>query len=108
MPFNVVLTKAAARDVEELYDYIARHDTPEKAAHVLNKIEAVVAGLSTSPNRGAFPKELLELGIREYREIFFKPYRVLYRIVDTRVCVLLVVDDRRDMQSLLHRRLFED
>ncbi len=31
MPFAVLLTNDAARDLEELYDYIALHDAPQKA-----------------------------------------------------------------------------
>jgi len=41
----------------------------------------------------------------EFREAHYKPYRVIYRIVDTQVIVYCVVDGRRDMQSFLQRRL---
>ncbi|RPH51397.1 MAG: type II toxin-antitoxin system RelE/ParE family toxin [Desulfobacteraceae bacterium] len=61
--------------------------------------------LSVSPGWGANPKELLALGLREYREIFFKPYRIIYRVMDKKVYILLIADGRRDMQSLLQRRL---
>jgi toxin ParE1/3/4 len=101
------LTKDALRDLEELYDYIALHDTPRKADYFLDKIEKTFSNLSEPPERGAYPKELLALGIREYREIFFKPYRIIYRIMKKKVFVLLIVDGRRDMQSLLQRRLLD-
>jgi len=65
----------------------------------------VVATLAAFPERGSFPKELLALGIREYRETYFKPYRVIYRIAGKRVYVYLVADGRRDMQTMLARRL---
>ncbi|RKZ36397.1 MAG: type II toxin-antitoxin system RelE/ParE family toxin [Gammaproteobacteria bacterium] len=107
MPFPVMLTDDAARDLDELYDYIDLHDAPGKAAHVLEQIEKAFTSLSESPERGAYPKELLALGIREYREIFFKPYRIIYRVIENNVYVLLIVDGRRDMQSLLQRRLLE-
>jgi len=42
---------------------------------------------------------------RDLAEIFFKPYRIISRIMDKNVYVLLMVDGRRDMQSLLQRRL---
>jgi len=71
----------------------------------LARIETVLAGLSDSPERGAYPKKLLGLGIREYREIFFKPYRIIYRIVEKNVYIHLIVDGRRDMQTLLQMRL---
>ena len=107
MSFAVLLTNDAARDLDELYDYIARHDTPKKADYVLEQIEKTFFRLSEFPERGVYPKELLALGIREYREIFFKPYRILYRVLDKKVYVLLIVDGRRDMQTLLQRRLLD-
>ena len=107
MTFAVFLTNDAAHDLNELYDYIALHDSPRKADHVLEQIEKTFSTLSEFPERGVYPKELLKLGIREYREIFFKPYRVIYRVMDKNVYVLLIVDGRRDMHSLLQRRLLD-
>jgi toxin ParE1/3/4 len=107
MPFAVLLTADAAGDLEELYHYLTLHDAPGKAEQVLAKIEKTFNSLSESPERGVYPKELLALGIREYREIFFKPYRVIYRVMGDIVYVLLIVDGRRDMQALLQRRLLE-
>lgn len=105
MPFAVLLTADTARDLEDLYQYIAVHDATGKADHVLTNIENVFVSLSESPERGVYPKELLALGIRDYREIFFKPYRVIYRVAGDVVHVLLITDGRRDMQTLLQRRL---
>jgi toxin ParE1/3/4 len=107
MPFDVFLTDDAERDLDELYDYISNHDSPRKADYVLEQIEKAFLKLSEVPERGAYPKELLELELREYREIFFKPYRIIYRVIDKNVYVLLIADGRRDMQALLQRRLLE-
>lgn len=107
MSFAVLLIDDAAHDLDELYDHIARQYAPEKADYVLEEIEKAFARLSEFPERGAYPKELLALGIREYREIFFKPYRIIYRIMDKNVYVPLIVDGRRNMQTLLQRRLLE-
>jgi toxin ParE1/3/4 len=46
------------------------------------------------------------LGIREYRQNFFKPYRMIYRMTGQQVVVYLIADGRRDMQTLLARRMF--
>ena len=56
MPFAVLLTNAATRDLEELYDFIAEHDTPRKANFVLKQIEKAFTKLSEYPERGAYPK----------------------------------------------------
>ena len=68
-------------------------------------IERVFAGLSENPRRGSYPKELLDLGIREYREVFFKPCRIIYREIEDDIHVLVIADGRRDMRTLLERRL---
>jgi len=107
MRFSVFLTDDAARDLEELHDCLSLHDGPGKADHVIVRIEKAFNSLSEFPRRGVYPRELLALGIREYREIFFKPYRIIYRIIEDKVYVLLIADGRRDMQTLLQRRLLQ-
>lgn len=106
MAYEVLLTEDAEKDLEELYDHLSEHDLSERANHVLSKIADTFSSLSKLPHRGAYPKELLTLGIREYREVFFKPYRIVYRVIGETVYVLLIADGRRDMQTLLQRRLF--
>lgn len=105
MPFLVQLTDDAVRDLEEICDYIEQHDAPGKADHILEQIERAFDSLAKHPRRGNYPKELLDIGIREYREIFFKPYRIIYRVMGQNVYVLVIADGRRDMQTLLQRRL---
>lgn len=105
MPFEVFLTNDAAGDLEQLYEYISEHDTPEKADHVLGKIEGAFSRLSDSPNQGAYPRELSALGIKEFREIFFKPYRIIYRVIDRKVYVMAIADGRREMRAVLEKRL---
>ena len=107
MSFLVQLTDDATRDLEEICDYIDRHDSPGRADRVLERIEKAFNDLSEHPQRGSYPKELLDIGIREYREIFFKPYRIIYRITENNVYVLVIADGRRDMQALLERRLLQ-
>lgn len=105
MPFGVVLTDDALRDLDDLCSYIAEHDSRTAAAYVLDHVEKALASLAELPERGRHPRELADLGITEFREIFFKPYRLIYRIEKRRVIVYLIADGRRDMQSLLARRL---
>lgn len=103
--YEVLLTAGAEQDLESIYDYIADFDCKANADHVLDRLLEVVESLSTFPERGAYPKELAALGIREYRQTAFKPYRVIYRVIGQRVYIYVIADGRRDMQSLLARRL---
>jgi len=97
MDYCVLLTRSAARDLEHIYDYIAEHDLPQNADYMLDRLEAVIDGLCHFPNRGSIPKELLALGIREYREVHFKPYHIIYRMMEGSIYVYLIADGRRDI-----------
>jgi toxin ParE1/3/4 len=108
MPYRVLLTQDAVNDLEELDTWIATHDSLERADYVLDSISEAFQRLTELPERGAYPKELSALGIREFREVFFKPYRIIYRVERRIVYVYLVADGRRDMQTLLTRRLLTD
>lgn len=108
MRYEVLITPSAERDLEQLVDYIADHDSPARADHVLAKLLDVISGLASFPERGSFAKELLTLGVRDFRQVFFKPYRVIYRVAGAQVFIMVVVDARRDLQALLARRLLSD
>ncbi len=105
MTFPVFLTDDASRDLEELYDFIQANDSTEKAEYVLSRLEDSFQHLRENPERGGYPDELLVIGIRDYRQIRFKPYRIIYRIIAGRVYIMVIADGRRDMQALLQRRL---
>ena len=105
MACPVLLTEDAAGDLRYIYTYVAEHDSPKKAEYVLDWIEKKFINLGEQPKRGVFVKELLDLGIRDFREIFFKPYRIIYRIDSDKIYVYFIADGRRDMQTLLQRRI---
>ena len=105
MSYKVLLTHSAERDLESIYDYIAENDTQANADYVLDKLMEVAESLAAFPERGSYPKELLALGIREYRQAHFKPYRLIYLVSGKQVIVYIIADGRRDMQTLLARRM---
>jgi toxin ParE1/3/4 len=103
--YEVILTEHALLDLDDIAHYIALHDTLEKAEQVAHRIEKAFSSLATLPNRGNHPRELLAMGNRSFREAHYKPYRIVYRVLDREVLVLIVADGRRDMRALLARRL---
>ena len=103
--FDILLTEGAEQDLEAIHDFISEFDRLANANYVLDQLMDVVESLSKFPERGSYPKELVGLGIKEYRQTFFKPYRVIYRVTGSQVIIYLIADGRRDMQSVLARRL---
>jgi toxin ParE1/3/4 len=41
----------------------------------------------------------------DFRQVFFKPYRVIYSVTRTEIVIHLIADGRRNLQSLLFDRL---
>ena len=113
MAFRVLLVEDAERDIEDIHSYIALSDSPDRADRVLDALEELcdnlaerpARGLAELPARGNVPKELRDLGITQYREVHHAPYRVIYQVLGDEVVIHCVLDGRRDMESLLQRRL---
>jgi toxin ParE1/3/4 len=91
-------------DLEEIVSYIAA-DSPINAKNVLAKLRGQAESLEVTPLRGRVVPELAQFGIRTWRELFVKPYRIIYRIAEKRVYLLAVLDGRRDLEDVLLERL---
>jgi toxin ParE1/3/4 len=103
--FLVRLTAGAEGDLAAIHAYIAESDGKAAADRVLRRLLDLSDWLSRMPERGSFPRELLSIGMHDYRQILLKPYRVIYRLRNETVYIVLLADARRDMQTLLTERL---
>ena len=90
----------AQSDLKQIIDHIAV-DSPENALRVLKKLREKASSLYTLPDRGRIVPELKDQGILIYREIIVPPWRIIYRISDTNVFVLSVIDSRRNVEDIL-------
>jgi toxin ParE1/3/4 len=104
MTYTVRFTAGARKDLRDLHTCIAKNGSLESADYVAREIVRAAMTLQDFPKRGTHPPELLKRGSRSYRQIFFKPYRILYRIRSSTVFIAVIADGRRDMASLLSRR----
>lgn len=105
--YQVVWAAVAQRDLKQIMDYIAI-DSPDDALRILQKIRHSVSDLQTMPGRGRILPELKEQGIHIYRELVLSPWRVIYRISDTTVFVVSVIDSRRNVEDILLDRLIKE
>jgi toxin ParE1/3/4 len=105
MTYSMRITSAAVRDLEEIHDWIAEHDSLENANYVLDRLSETAESILALPHRGSRPKELPQGMETEYRQVFFKPYRVIYEIRRDEIVIHVIADGRRNLQMLLMRRL---
>lgn len=104
MRYEVVLTEHAERDLAQIHRYIGEHDSQAGAGHVLDRLLETCDSLAQDPARGSVPRESRSVGLGEYRQVHFKPYRLNFRVHGPRVIVYVIMDGRRGLQSLLARR----
>jgi plasmid stabilization system protein ParE len=101
--YHVAWAAVAQNDLKQIIDYIAI-DSPGNALQILRKIKLKASNLSTLPDRGRIVPELKDQGIHTYRELIIAPWRIIYRISDTTVFVLTVIDSRRNVEDILLNR----
>ena len=99
--FLIVWSEAALQDVESILEYIALRDDFGAATAVYQKLVARISTLDSHPERCRVVPELRDVGVTQYRELIFKPYRVCFRIFDQEVVIVSVLDGRRDLEQLL-------
>jgi toxin ParE1/3/4 len=102
--YTVQIPSSAICDIQEIVDYIAE-DNGKIALEILDRLESRVNSLREYPERGRVVPELLNQNIMEYHEIIETPWRIIYKIVESNVFILTVIDGRRNVQDVLLRKL---
>ena len=105
MAFEVYIVNDAEDDLYEIYNYVATYDSIEKAETLLSNLEETCQSLIVFPNRGHLPPELERINIFDYKEIHYKPYRIIYQIIESDVYIHCILDGRRNLQELLEKRI---
>jgi len=105
---TVLLTDDAARDLDEWYAAAYARGGSAEATAVLDRIQVVVNGLVEAALTDEPLPELRLLGVLEERQhITDDGLRIVYRVSDERVVVVLIAPVKRSFQSLLERRLLD-
>ena len=102
--YDVRWAAAASRDLEDLIAFVAR-GSPGNAGRLLARLHTAASSLERYPSRGRIVPELMHFGIRQWRELVIRPYRLVYRVERRSVSVLAVFDGRRDLEDVLLERL---
>ncbi|MBM3712197.1 MAG: type II toxin-antitoxin system RelE/ParE family toxin [Actinobacteria bacterium] len=106
--FKVNIVSSAEEDLFEIYQYVFFNDSEERAENLYSKLYEKCLSLQEYPNRGHVPPELSLLSIDDFLEITYKPYRIIYQIIEKVVFIHCILDGRRDMQKLLQERLIRE
>jgi plasmid stabilization system protein ParE len=94
----------AREDLNEIVEHIARTNS-SYAVKILDKIESAVKNLDISPRRGRVVPELEKYGYILYREIIVDYWRIIYKVENDVVYMMVVIDGRRNIEDAILRKL---
>ena len=97
VPYNVEITAAAERDVEEIWIYSA-DDSPEAATAFIIRLEEQIDTLEQLPERCPLIPENEQLGT-SYRHLLHGAYRTIFRINGKTVYILRIIHGTRLLDS---------
>jgi len=98
-PFEIRYLTIAVRDLEDIFDYIAR-DRPVAAAALLEKFDKTISQLADFPELGVLPKDdrLKRIG---YRMLIIEDYLVFYVIKFETIQIRRIIHGARQYGFLL-------
>ena len=105
MSIKVVILESAEHDLKELRSYIVKNFSVKTWQNTYDKIKAVIRSLKTFPYTGSIPEELEKLNLSQYRQVISGMNRIIYEVRQDTIYIHIIVDGRRDLTSLLTRRL---
>jgi addiction module RelE/StbE family toxin len=97
--YSINVSKTAKKDLREIINFISKSN-PMNALNVLKTIEDRIKTLNHFPERGGYVPELLQHNIKDYRQLIESPWRIIYKIDNDIVNVLLIIDSRRNTQDV--------
>jgi plasmid stabilization system protein ParE len=105
MKYEVVILKSAEQDLHDLRGYLLKQFGRDAWLESYQLIKAVIDNLKSFPFSGAVPEALEQINLAQYRQVLAGKNRIIYEVRQKTVFVHLIADCRRDMKTLLTRRL---
>jgi toxin ParE1/3/4 len=112
MALPVVFLKSAEDDLRELKKYLSEEFGLTSSQNYYNQIKKAVNNISTFPLSSTIREELASIGQMQYRQVVSGMNRIIYEVKlsiqsEEQVYIHIITDVRKDLKSLLTRRLFQ-
>ena len=104
---RIFILESAEQDIKDLRAYILFRFSKEQWLTTYGRLKEALAIRAGHPQAGTIPEELADLGATQYRQIISGKNRIIYEIREHAIFIHIVVDTRKDLQSLLARRLLK-
>jgi len=105
MKYEVVILKSAEQDLQDLRTYLLKNFGRDSWRESLEIIKAAIDNLKSFPFSGLTPDALEQINLTQYRQVLAGKNWIIYELRQRIVYIHIVTDTRRDMKTLLTRRL---
>lgn len=98
MNLQVIFNPEARDDLYSLYQYIAEHGFPDRAASYIHRIENFCLALQTFPQRGA-SWDHVRPGLRVVP--FERRVSIVFQVTTSKLVIYRILAGGRDLESLI-------
>jgi toxin ParE1/3/4 len=104
MAKRLVWTEQSQKDLNEILEYIAFHDSVEKAISLFDNVTIKADKIVEFPSKGRVVPELKRIGVWSFFEQIQTPYRIIYKQYPKHIAIVGFLDGRRDLGEMLIER----
>ncbi len=104
--YTVIWTNNTQYDLELIIEYI-KIESLLTAKEIFFAIKNECDQLYYMPTRKRVVPELQQIGLTQYRELLFKRWRIIFKIKESDILVLAVLDSSRNLEDILFQRLMK-
>lgn len=108
MAISIVILESAEHDLKDLRSYLVKNFSLEVWQDTYRKLKEAIRNLRDFPLSGSIPDEIGKFNLHQYRQVVSGMNRIIYEVRQDMIYIHMIVDVRRDMTSLLTRRLLRD
>lgn len=105
--YRVEVARSALKDLEQISDYYLNHTDRKLTVRLLSKIEEAIEQLKLMPEKGSEASILVRETGRQYQQYLADPFRLLYRVEQNCVFIVMVLHHRQSIQKALRNRLLK-
>ncbi|MFL9966972.1 type II toxin-antitoxin system RelE/ParE family toxin [Paraburkholderia sediminicola] len=103
--FRLMILEEAQEDTKDLRRYILRSFGAETWKQTSKQLALTFGNIRQFPQSGYVPAELSDFGGLNFRETLSGQNRVIYEVRGDTIYIHVVTDTRRDLGTLLQKRL---
>ncbi|CAB3701292.1 hypothetical protein LMG24238_03654 [Paraburkholderia sediminicola] len=102
---KLLILEEAQEDTKDLCRYILRSFSAETWKQTSAELAVTFGNIRQFPQSGYVPAELSDFGCLNFREALSGRNRAIYGVCDDAIYIHFVTDTRRDLRTLLQKRL---